>query len=88
MLYRRGIGAGGTGAGDAAVSIIGGELCPTARGGEEGSTRGLKLCPPWVLAMLRLGKRRRWWRISATPAQHNTKNYKNVQSKMRKCDQS
>ena len=29
----------------------GGELCPVAGGGEEGRTRGLKLCPPRVLAI-------------------------------------
>ena len=52
MLYLRGTGAIGTGAGDTAVAVAGGELCLVAGGGEEGLTRGLKLCPPWVLAML------------------------------------
>ena len=78
MLYLRGTRVGGTGVGDAAMATVGGKLCPAAEEGEERSTRGLKLCPPWVLAMLELGRRRRWWRISATPAQQNTKNYKNV----------
>ena len=61
MSYLRGVGVVGTGAGaregDAAVAAAGGELCPATGGGEEGHTRGLKLCPPWVLAMLGLGKR-------------------------------
>ena len=64
MLYLQ-----GTRAGDVAVVVAGGELCPAAGGGEEGRTRGLKLCPPWVLIMLGLGRRRRGWRISATPTQ-------------------
>ena len=70
--------------GDAIVVAVGGELCPATRGGEEGRTRGLKLCPPRVLAKLGLGKRWRGWRISATPVKQNTKNYENVQLKMRK----
>ena len=85
MSYLRGAGAVGTGVGDAAA---GGELYPTAGGGEKGRSRGLKLCPPWVLAMLRLGKRWRGWRIYATHANQNTKNYENVQLKMRKCNQN
>ena len=52
-------------------------LCPAARGGEEGRTRGLKFCPPRVLTMIGLGKR---WRA----ANQNTKIYENVQLKMRK----
>ena len=68
MSYLRGAGAIGIGAGegDAAVATIRGDLCPAAGGGEEGSTRGLKLCPPRVLALLGLGKRWRGWGISAT----------------------
>ena len=88
MSYLRGVGAVGTGAGvgdaAAAETTAGGELCPAAGGGEEGRTRGLKLCPPRVLAILRLGKRWRGWKISATPANKNTNNYENVQLKMRK----
>ena len=41
------MGAGGT-----ALVTVGGELCPGAWGGEEGRTRGLKLCPPRVLPIL------------------------------------
>ena len=41
------MGAGGT-----TLVAVGGELCPGAWGGEEGRTRGLKLCPPRVLAIL------------------------------------
>ena len=59
-------------------AAVGGALCPTTGGGEEGCTRGLKLCPPRVLAMLGLGKRWRGWRISAIPEKQNTKNYENV----------
>ena len=51
VLYLRGTGAVGTGAGDTTLVVAGGELCPVAGGGEEGRTRGLKLCPPRVLAM-------------------------------------
>ena len=72
--------------GDAAEAVLGGFLYPAAGGGKEGHTRGLKLFPPRVLAMLGLGKRWRGWRISATPEKQNTKNYENVQLKMRKCN--
>ena len=51
VLYLRGTGAVGTGAGDTTSVVVGGELCPVAGGGEEGRTRGLKLYPPRVLAM-------------------------------------
>ena len=85
VSYLRGAGAVGIRAGDTEAAATGGELCSTAGGGEEVSTRGLKLCPPWVLAMLGLRKRWRGWRISATPEKQNTKNYENVQMKMRKC---
>ena len=51
MSYLQGAGAVGTGAGDAEAATTGGELCLAARGGEEGRTRGLNLCPPRVLAM-------------------------------------
>ena len=51
VLYLRGIEATGTGAGDTTLVVVGGELCPVAGGGEEGRTRGLKLYPPWVLAI-------------------------------------
>ena len=51
MLYLRGTGAAGTGAGDTTLVEVGGELCPVAGGGEEGRTRGLKLYPPRVLAI-------------------------------------
>ena len=90
MSYLRGAGAVGTGAGagDVTSDATGGELCPTVRGGEEGRTRGLKMSPPWVLAMLGLGKGWREWRISATPENQNTRNYENVQLKMRKCNQN
>ena len=44
MLYLQGTGAGGIGAGDAVVVVVGGELYLVAGGGEEGCTRGLKLC--------------------------------------------
>ena len=40
------------GAGGMALVAVGGELCPVAGGGEEGRTRGLKPCPPRVLAIL------------------------------------
>ena len=70
--------------GDAARAAAGGVLCPTTGGGKEGCTRGLKLCPPRVLAMLRLGKIWRGWRISATLEKQNIKNYENVKLKMRK----
>ena len=75
MSYLRGAGAVGirAGARDAAAVAVGGELYPLAGGGEERRTRGLKLCPPWVLAMLGLGKRWIGWRIYATPANQNTK---------------
>ena len=53
----------------------------------KGAPRGLKLCPPRVLAMLGLGKRWRGWRISATSEKQNTKNYENMQLKMRKITQ-
>ena len=52
MLYLRGAGAIGTGVGDTTLAVARGELCPAIGGGEEGPTRGLKLCPPRVLAML------------------------------------
>ena len=52
VLYLRGIEAAGTGAWDMALVTVGGELCPVAGGGEEGRTRGLKLYPPRVLAIL------------------------------------
>ena len=58
MLYLRGTGVVGIGAGDIAAALAGGELCSMAGGGEEVRTRGLKLCPPRVLAML--GLRKRW----------------------------
>ena len=51
MLYLRGTGEVGMGTGDKTLTVAGGELCPVAGGGEEGRTQGLKLCPPWVLAM-------------------------------------
>ena len=51
VLYLRGTRAVGTGAGDTALVVVGGELCPVAGGGEEGRTRGLKMYPPRVLAM-------------------------------------
>ena len=75
MSYLVGAGAVGTGAGagDAAAAAAGGELCPSAGGREEGRTRGPKLCPPRVLAMLGLGKRWRGGRIFATPVNQNTK---------------
>ena len=75
MSYLRGVGPVGTGAGagDAIAAAVGGELCSTARSGEEGRTRGLKLFPPRVMAMLGLGKRWRGWRIYTTPANQNTK---------------
>ena len=83
MSYLLGSGAVGTGAGTgdavaAAAAAAGGELCPLAGGREEGRTRGLKLGPPRVLAMLGLGKRWRGWRIFATLANKNTKNYEHV----------
>ena len=40
------MGAGGT-----KLVEVGGELCPGEVGGEEGRTRGLKLCPPRVLVI-------------------------------------
>ena len=52
MLYLRGIEATGIGAGDTTLVVVGGELCLVAGGGEEGRTRGLKLYPPRVLAIL------------------------------------
>ena len=70
--------------GDAAGAAAGVVLCPTTRGGKEGRTRGLKLCPSRVLTMLGLGKSRRGWRIYATPEKQNTKNFENVKLKMRK----
>ena len=51
VLYLRGTGAAGTGAGDTTLVVVGGELCQVAGGGEEGHTRGLKLYPPRVLAI-------------------------------------
>ena len=51
VLYLRGTGAVGMGAGDTTLVVVKGELCPVAGGGEEGRTRGLKLYPPRVLAM-------------------------------------
>ena len=83
MSYLRGTRVVGTeaGAGDAAATAAGGELCSAAGGGKEGRTRGLKLYPPRVLG---LGKTWRGWRISTTPTNQNTKNYENVQLKMRK----
>ena len=51
VLYLRGTGAVGTGAGDTTLVVVGGELCPVAGGGEEGRTRGLKLYPPRVLPL-------------------------------------
>ena len=38
VLYLRGIGAVGTGAGDTTSVVLGGELCLVAGGGEEGGT--------------------------------------------------
>ena len=37
--------------GGTTLVAVGGELCLVAGGGEEGRTRGLKLCPPRVLAI-------------------------------------
>ena len=54
----------------------GGVLCPVAGGGEEGCTKGLKLCTPRVLAMLELGKRWSGCRIYATPVKQNSKKKK------------
>ena len=51
VSYLRGAGAVGTGAGDTAAAAARGELYPAAGGGEEGRSRGLKLCPPQVLTM-------------------------------------
>ena len=53
MSYLRGTGVVGTGARARNVSTAaaGGELYLAAGGGEEGRTRGLKVCPPRVLAM-------------------------------------
>ena len=51
VLFLRGIGAAGTRVGDMTLVVVGGELCLVAGGGEEGRTRGLKLYPPWVLAI-------------------------------------
>ena len=70
---KQGGGGGGAGAGDIATALARGELCSMAGGGEEVRTRGLKLCPPWVLAMLGLRKRWRGWRNFATPEKQNTK---------------
>ena len=74
MSYLRGVEAVGTGASDATTVAAKGVLWAAVGGGEKGRTRGLKLCPPRVLAMFGLGKRWRGWRISATPAKHNSKN--------------
>ena len=52
MLYLRGAGAVGTRVGDATLAVARGELYPSVGDREEGRTRGLKLCPPQVLAML------------------------------------
>ena len=51
VLYLRGIGVAGTGAGHTTLVVVGGELSPVAGGGKEGRTRGLKLYPPRVLAI-------------------------------------
>ena len=51
VLYLQGTGAAGTGAEDTTLVVLGGELYPVVGGGEEGHTRGLKLYPPWVLAI-------------------------------------
>ena len=45
------MGATGMGALGMALVAVGGELCPVAGGGEEGRTKGLKLCSPRVLAI-------------------------------------
>ena len=53
-----GSAARGPAGGGAAVGGPSGGRAASAGEGEEGCTRGLwlELCPPWVLAMLRLGK--------------------------------
>ena len=52
VLSVRCTGAVGMGAWDTTLVVVGGELCPVEGGGEERRTRGLKLYPPRVLAML------------------------------------
>ena len=47
--------------GEGATAEAGPGLNLPAGGGEELRTRGLKLCPPRVFTMARLGKERRGW---------------------------